>query len=82
MFVGMISKSASLSALLAHQALYSSCRNEPPTNGVIALWPNTRVVKCQYYVSQKQNGYNDKIYWYSILLTFISKFTARLLWTK
>jgi len=28
----------------------------PPKNGVIALWPNTRVVKCKYYVSQKQMG--------------------------
>jgi len=51
---------------------------DPPKNGVIALWTNTRVVKCKYYVSQKQNGLNNKIYWYSILLTFIFKFTARL----
>jgi len=28
----------------------------PPKNGVIALWPNTSVVKCKYYVSQKQMG--------------------------
>jgi len=54
----------------------------PPKNGVIALWPNTRVVKCKYYVSQKQNGFNNKIHWYSILLTFIFKFTERLWWTK
>jgi len=54
----------------------------PPKNGVIALWPNTRVVKCKYYVSQKQNGFNNKFHWYSILLTFIFKFTARLLRTK
>ena len=26
----------------------------PPKNGVIALWPNTRVVKCKYYVLQKK----------------------------
>jgi len=45
----------------------------PPKNGVIALWPNTRVVKCKYYVSQKQNGFNDKIHWYSILLTLVFK---------
>jgi len=45
---------------------------DPCKNGVIALWPNMRVVKCQYYVSQKQNGFNNKIHWYSILLTFIS----------
>ena len=51
----------------------------PPKNGVIALWPNTRVVKCKYYVSQKQNGFNNKIHWYSILLTFIHKFTAEAL---
>ena len=34
--------------------------------------------KCKYYVSQKQNGFNNKIHWYSILLTFIFKFAARL----
>ena len=54
----------------------------PPKNGEIALWPNTRVVKCKYCVSQKQNEFNDNIDWYSILLTFIYKFTARLSWTK
>ena len=54
----------------------------PPKNGVIALWPNTRGVKCKYYVSQKQNPFNNKFYWYSILLTFKYKFTARLHWTK
>ena len=53
----------------------------PPKNGVIALWPKTRVVKCNYYVAQKQNGFNNKIHWYSILFTFIFKFTARLQWT-
>ena len=42
----------------------------PPKNGVIALWPNTHVVKCKYYVSQKQSGFNNKIQWYSILLIF------------
>ena len=50
----------------------------PPKNGVIALWPNTRVVKCKYYVSQKQNVFNNKIHWYSIFLTFVFKFTAKL----
>jgi len=44
---------------------------DPPKNGVIALWLNTSVVKCKYYVSQKQNAFNNKFYWYSILLTFI-----------
>jgi len=53
-------------------------KRQPPKNGVIALWPNTRVVKCEYCVSQKQNGFNNKIHWYSILLTFIFKFTERL----
>ena len=53
-----------------------------PKNGVIALWPNTRVVKCKYYVSQKQNGFNNKIHWNSILLTFIFKFEATLVWTN
>ena len=38
--------------------------------------------KMKYYVSQKQNGFNNKIYWYSILVTFIFKLTARLLWNK
>jgi len=46
--------------------------NTPPKNGLIALWPNTRVVKCKYSVSQKQNRFNDKAHWYNILLTFIS----------
>ena len=56
------------------------CNMYPPKNGVIALWPNMRVVKCKYYVSRKQNGFNNKMYWYSILLNFLSKFTARLKW--
>ena len=56
----------------------SNINQNPPKNGVIALWPNTRVVKCKYYVPQKQNGFNNKIHWYSILLTFIFKFTASL----
>jgi len=47
-------------------------------NGVIALWPNTGVVKFKYYVSQQQNGFNNKIHWYGILPTSIFKFTARL----
>ena len=50
----------------------------PPKNGVIALWLNTRVVKYKYYVSQKQNGFNNKIQWYSLLLTCIHEFMARL----
>ena len=54
----------------------------PPKNGEIAPRPNTRVVKCRYYVSQKQNGINYKIHSYSILLTCIFKFTARLIWTN
>jgi len=45
---------------------------EPPKNGEIALWPNTRVVKCKYCVSQKRNEANDKDQWYSVLLTYIS----------
>jgi len=40
------------------------------------LWTNK---KCEYYVSQKQNGFNNKIQWYSILLTFMFH---RLSWTK
>ena len=57
----------------------NTVRNDSEDN---QLWPNTRVVKCKYYVSQKQNGFNNKIQWYSILLTFIFKFTARILWIK
>ena len=49
----------------------------PPKNGVIALWPNTRVVKCKYCVSQKRNEANNKNQWVNVLLTFIFKFTAR-----
>ena len=54
------------------------CVTLQPKNGVIALWSNTRVVKCKYYVSQKQNEFNNKIHWYNTLLTFIYKFTAGL----
>ena len=71
-----------LPPLTEDQLCICICTYVPPKNGVIALWSNTRVVKCKYYVSQKQNGFNNKICSYSILLTFIFKFTARLLWTK
>ena len=43
----------------------------PPENGDIALWSNTRVVKCKYHVSQKQNWFNSNSQWYNILLTFV-----------
>ena len=36
----------------------------------IVRWPNTRVVKCKYYVSQKRNEANDKDQRYNVLLTF------------
>jgi len=62
--------------------IYMYTGDNPPTNGLIALWLNTSVVKCKYHASQKQIGFNNKIHWYSILLIFISKFTARLYWTK
>ena len=75
----------SLAVVMTHECDMSqtlvkslAVRMTPPKNGVIALWPNKRVVKCKYYVSQKQNGFNNKIHWYSILLTLIFKFTARL----
>jgi len=58
--------------------LFIARHTDPPKNGLIALWPNTRVVKCKYSVSQKQNGFNNKVHWYNILLIFISKFTDRL----
>ena len=56
----------------------SHAYQEPPKNGEIALWSNKRVVKYKYCVSQKQNGFDNKIQWYNILLTFIFQFTARL----
>ena len=37
-----------------------------PKNGKIALWPNTRVAKCTYYVSQKQNEFNNEKQWYNM----------------
>ena len=39
----------------------ASIRASPPKSGEIALWPNTRVVKCKSYVSQKRNESNDKV---------------------
>jgi len=38
----------------------------PPKTGELALWPNTRVVKCKYCVSQKRNEANDKDQWYNV----------------
>ena len=35
------------------------------------------VVKCKYFVSQKPNWFNNKRHLYSILLTFMFKFTVR-----
>ena len=63
-----------------HTHLLVSWYTHPPTgkNGLIALWPNTRVVKCKYSVSQKQNGFNNRVHWYNILLTFIYQFMDRL----
>ena len=49
---------------------------KPHKNGEIVLWSNTRAVK--YYVSQKQNGLNNKSQWYNVLFTFIFESTARL----
>jgi hypothetical protein len=54
----------------------------PSAGTLIALWPNTRVVKCKYSVSQKQNGLNNNADWYNMLLTFIPYLTDTLLWTK
>jgi len=50
-------------------------------------WRNRTVAehacsKIKRYVSPKQNGFNNKIQWYSMLVTFVFKFMARLLWTK
>jgi len=58
-----------------HQANFTDLSNtprscNPPKNGLIALWPNTRVVKCKYYVLQNPNVFNNKGHSYSILLTF------------
>jgi len=38
----------------------------PPKNGIIALCPNTRVVKCKYCVSQKRN----EAKWFNVLTHF------------
>ena len=61
------------------------CAVGPPENGVIALWPNTRVVKCEYCVPQQRNEakwfnvllVKYKLVYLNSLLTFIFKFTAR-----
>ena len=42
-------------------------------NKEIEVWSNTCVVLCKYYVSQKQNEFNNKSQRYSILFTVISK---------
>ena len=47
-------------------------KSTPPKNGEIALWSDTRVAKCKYYVPPKQNGFNNQDQRYNILLTFIS----------
>ena len=49
----------------------------PPKIGEIAL-PNTRVLKCEYCVSQNRNEPNDKVFWYKFLRAFIFEFTTRL----
>jgi len=41
-----------------------------PKTGEIALWPNTRVVKCTFMFAQTPNDYNNKNYWYNFLDTF------------
>ena len=43
-------------------SLYNDSDPYPPKNGEIALWPNTRVVKCktQYCVAQKRNEAIEK----------------------
>jgi len=52
----------------------------PPKNGEITLWPYTRIVKCKFYVSQKQNGFNTKNQRYNIysILYFYSRLGFRL----
>jgi len=62
--------------IVAHTLTTQICNSSqrvlwPPKNGEIALWPNTRVVKCEYCVSQKWNEAKDKVQWYNFLLTFI-----------
>jgi len=66
------------SARIGMHQLYLNVKRDvketyPPKNGVIVLWPNTRVVKCKYCVSQKRN----EAKWFNVVLTFIFKFTAR-----
>ena len=53
----------SLYSALPVYSVVTRRRLPPPKNAVIALWPNTRVVKCKYYGSQKQNEYNNNIHY-------------------
>jgi len=50
-----------------HNILHFTTRvfGHQPKNGVIALWPNTCVVKCKYCVSQKRN---EASMFYSLLI--------------
>jgi len=57
---------------MTHRMPNTTYHNSPPKNGVIALWPNTRVVKCKYYVSQKPNGLNTKIPTYRMPIPHIT----------
>ena len=41
-------------------------RMYPPKNREIALWPNTRVVKYKFCVSQKRIEANHKSLWYNV----------------
>ena len=58
-------------SVVSHICRAHISRVHPPKKGEIALWPNTRIVKCKYFVSQKRNEANDKVQWYNILLTFM-----------
>jgi len=58
-----------LAILCFLQSILSCSCIQPPKNGLIALWPNTRVVKFKYDVSHKRNESIDVIQWYNILLS-------------
>jgi len=60
-----------LLASLSQFGIFTCCLPTPRGSDVTAH-------SGKYYVSQKQNGFNNKIHWYSILVTFMFEFTARL----
>ena len=79
-FIGFSSTYRGLSIFLLHTGGLS----DPPLKirGFISSINPGFLVPRAYHVSQKQNGFNNKIHTYSILVTFMFRFMARLAWTK